>query len=324
MTTTSNGMENTASATESAATSASESSAPRAKLEDVMAAMDVVDTLRHRQGMVERELDADSRRAQLLERLRTIYADQGMEVPDHILEEGIKALDEDRFKYHPTKKSISTALAHAYVSRKKWGLPLGAVALVASLLFGGNYWLNERPQQLALEALPSNLQQTYTEIQTLAKQPDIAAQAKGLQTSANAALQNDKQDTAEALLADMENMLVQLRMSYHIKVVSRAGEQSGVWRIPDINYTARNYYLIVEAIDGNNNVLTLPVLNEETGKQTSVDKWGLRVDYKTFNQVAADKQDDGIIQGNVVGEKRVGYLSPEYRIATSGATITAW
>ncbi|MDO6470058.1 DUF6384 family protein, partial [Neptunomonas phycophila] len=79
----------------------------------------------------------------------------GMEVPDNILEEGIKAHDEDRFKYHPTKKRISTALAHAYVIRKKWGLPLAAVALVASLIFGGNYWLNERPHQLALDALPS-------------------------------------------------------------------------------------------------------------------------------------------------------------------------
>lgn len=317
-------MENTVSANDSAATSATEPKVPRAKLEDVMAAMDVVDTLRHRQGMVERELDADSRRIQLLERLRTIYADQGMEVPDHILEEGIKALDEDRFKYHPSKKSFSTMLAYLYVSRKKWGLPLGAIVLVVALLFGGDYFLNERPQQLALEALPSNLQQTYTEIQTLAQQPDIVAQAKGLQNSANAALQNNKPDTAESLLADMESMLLQLRMSYQIKVVSRAGEQSGVWRIPDVNSKARNYYLIVEAIDGNNKALMLPVLNEETGKRSQVDKWGIRVDYKTFNQVAADKQDDGIIQGNIVGEKRVGYLSPDYRIATTGATITGW
>jgi len=317
-------MENTYSAEHSANESTHGSKAPRARLEDVMVAMDVVDTLRHRQGMVERELDAESRRAQLLERLRTIYADQGMEVPDHILEEGIKALDEDRFKYHASKKSFSTTLAYIYVSRKKWGKPLAAVALVTTLLFAGNYFLNERPQQLALEALPTTLQQTYAEIETLAKQPNIATQAKELQNSANAALQNNKPKMAESLLADMDSMLLQLRSSYKIRVVARAGERSGVWRLPDVNSNARNYYLIVEAIDGNNKALTIPVVNEETGKRSSVEKWGLRVDYSTFNKVAADKQDDGIIQANIVGDKLAGYLSPQYRIATSGATITEW
>ncbi len=297
---------------------------PGTKLEDIMAAMDVVDTLRHRQGMVERELDADARREQLLARLRNIYAEQGMEVPDHILEEGISALEEDRFKYFPMKKNFSTRLAHVYVSRKTWGRPLAALLLVASLAYGGNYFLNERPQQQALQALPGTLQQTYTEIETLARAPMIAVQAKELQNSANAALENNKPDVAESLLSELESMLTQLRMDYKIRVVSRPGEQSGVWRIPDVNTNARNYYLIVEAIDNRNNVLSMPVVNEESGKRVTVDKWGLRVDSATFNMVAADKQDDGIIQANIVGDKPAGYLTPNYTIPTTGATITNW
>ena len=55
---------------------------PRAPLEDVMLAMDVVDTLRHRQGLVERELSAGDRRTRLIEQLRDTYHSQGIEVTD--------------------------------------------------------------------------------------------------------------------------------------------------------------------------------------------------------------------------------------------------
>ena len=53
-------------------------------------------------------------------------------------------------------------------------------------------------------------------------------------------------------------------------------------------------------------------------------KWGLRVDEDTFNRVAADKRDDGIIQQDIVGAKRRGDLDPRYAVATTGAAITNW
>ena len=53
-------------------------------------------------------------------------------------------------------------------------------------------------------------------------------------------------------------------------------------------------------------------------------EWGLRVDEATYNKVAADKRDDGIIEDNVVGQKRRGELDPQYTVATTGAAITKW
>ena len=44
--------------------------ASKAPLDDVMLAMDVVDTLRHRQDLVARELDVETRERQLVEKLR--------------------------------------------------------------------------------------------------------------------------------------------------------------------------------------------------------------------------------------------------------------
>ena len=66
-------------------------------LDEVMLAMDVVDTLRHRQDLVARELGGKNRQKRMIEKLRTIYKDQGIEVPERILKEGVAALEENRF-----------------------------------------------------------------------------------------------------------------------------------------------------------------------------------------------------------------------------------
>jgi hypothetical protein len=68
----------------------------------------------------------------------------------------------------------------------------------------------------------------------------------------------------------------------------------------------------------------VPVINEETGQTERVSKWGLRVDEDVFRRIAADKQDDGIIQQREFGVKRSGQLQPDYRMPTTGAAITQW
>ena len=91
-----------------------------------------------------------------------------------------------------------------------------------------------------------------------------------------------------------------------------------------MNSTNRNYYLIVEAINAENQAIELPILSEENNQRKLVKKWGLRVDHDTFNSVANDKRDDGIIQNNIVGEKQRGVLKPSYRVNTNGTAITDW
>ena len=68
----------------------------------------------------------------------------------------------------------------------------------------------------------------------------------------------------------------------------------------------------------------MPIINEETGRIERVSKWGLRVEEDVFRRIAADKQDDGIIQQREFGVKRSGQLKPDYRIPTTGAAITRW
>ena len=101
-------------------------------LDEVMLAMDVVDTLRHSQDIAARELSAEARESQLIARLRDIYRQQGIEVSDDILKEGVAALAEKRFVYEPPTPGPAVALARLYVSRAKWGRPVFAILSLRS------------------------------------------------------------------------------------------------------------------------------------------------------------------------------------------------
>jgi hypothetical protein len=289
-------------------------------LDDVMLAMDVVDTLRHRRKLVARELDETQRDEQLLERLRKIYAAQGIEVPDHILREGVAALKEERFVYKPPSDTLATRMARLYVSRERWGKwLLGAFA--GLLLAAVGYYFGVIAPRTALPAELEAMHESVVEVAQTDEAKDSAMQLylQGLQ-----ALRDGEPARAREDLQSLAGLHTALTQQYTLRIVNRPGERSGVWRIPDLNPSARNYYLIVEAIDSDGRRVPVDVTSEETGKTSRVETWGLRVDREVFEQVAADKQDDGIIQNNRFGIKLRGHLQPDYAMPTTGAAITRW
>ncbi|MBK1721475.1 DUF6384 family protein [Thiocystis violacea] len=292
----------------------------RPPLDDVMLAMDVVDTLRRRERLVSRELDAAGREADLKARLHKIYQAQGIEVPDHILAEGVAALKEDRFVYRPPSAGVAVRLARLYVGRGRWGKWLlgGVSALMAAWAI--NYVVFVAPDA----ALPQRLADVYTETVALAKSDDARALAQRLLDTGRTAAASGDADAARQALESIETLRTSLSQEYRLRILNRPDERTGVWRIPDINTQARNYYIIVEAVDPTGRLVEVPVTNEETGKTESVTTWGLRVDKQTFDQVARDKQDDGIIQRNRFGDKPRGTLTPNYAMRTTGGAITHW
>jgi len=305
---------------------------PAAPLNDVMLAMDVVDTLRHRQDLALRELQGDNRERQLIDRLRDIYHQQGIEVPDHILREGVEALAESRFVYTPPRPGFGVSLARLYVSRGRWGKPILAALLVLVLALGGYFgvyrpWEAGQAETARLELaerLPAQMDAIYQSIFEETKVQQAVTEAEAIRTRGkNEAAEGDRAG-AEAALADLTRMRDTLRQEYTIRVVNRPGEQSGIWTIPEVNTEATNYYLVVEAFDGDGNALTLPIVNEENGQTESVQKWAVRVPESVYTSVAADKGDDGIIQRNVVGLKQYGFLEVDFAIPVSGGAITRW
>ncbi len=300
-------------------------------LDDVMIAMDVVDTLRHDQLIVERELNEEERKAKLIERLREIYRGQGIEVPDEILEEGVKALAEDRFVYKAPPDTIETRLARLYVSRGGWGrFALGALGGILVIWIGW-YGLYELPRQRLADSQRIELQETLpATFKQLEEQ--IAAETAGAAAPATAATvrrglaaaRTGNLAEARAARKDLEDQLAALKAEYEVRIISRKGELSGLWRIPKLNPNARNYYLVVEAIGADGKVLPRTVLSEETGKRETVKKWAVRVPRDVLERVRADKQADGIIDAPVVAVKRRGQVEPDWRIPLSGGEITQW
>ena len=118
--------------------------------------------------------------------------------------------------------------------------------------------------------------------------------------------------------------VVHVHTSQTLTIVSRPGETTGVWRRPPAGSTVRNYYIVVEPITATGAKLKLPIRNEETGATDVVDKFGVRVPQATFDSVAQDKRDDGIVQKNQFGVKRRGTLAVDYKMPFDGGMITKW
>jgi hypothetical protein len=414
------------------------------ELNEIMLAMDVVDTLRHQQSLVERELGTDDHDQALIAKVRKIYADQGLEVSDEVIASGVKALREERFTYTPPKKSFQLTLAHLYVHRGRWA-KRGALLLAALLVIYLGYQLavvapQKRSRQKAAQAinlridrqrdqisvakarlarlnqslieakeaglnkasvastglvdqterdmsaarekvqalekleittrvdgerlaknsatvtgrldqrkelisalsahldnaekavaaldelkiLPEKLIAQRDRILSEARQKDVARQAEELYTDAMAALGRGDVAAAQNGYALLQQLYDRLVQEYQLRIVSREGVRSGVWRIPRNNPNARNYYVIVEAVTADGKRLELPVTSEEDGKTRTVKQWGLRVKASVFEQIKRDKMDDGIINNNVLGAKKRGYLHPNYFIPTTGGAITQW
>ena len=303
-----------------------------APLDEVMLAMDVVDTLRHRQDLATRELAGVTREQQLIEKLRGIYHQQGIEVPDHILREGVAALAESRFVYDPPKPGLGTSLARLYVSRGRWmKRGLAILGVLFAVLIG--YFAIYQPFQAAqaerarvelVEGLPVQMDALYQTVFEETKVQQAVMQAEELRTRGkNLAAEGDRAGAQKAL-AELTALRDQLRQEYVLQIVNRPGERSGFWTFPEINTAATNYYLVVEAVDGQGKKLSLPIRNEEDGTIETVSQWGVRVPETVYNAIVADKQDDGIIQNNELGLKADGFLDVEYNMPVLGGAVTRW
>lgn len=301
-------------------------------LDDTMLAMDVVDTLRHAESLVERELSEPDRAAQLKRRLREIYASQGIEVPDHILDQGVAALAESRFAYRPTPPGPARSLATLWATRARWGRPAG-IGLGALLLLGGGWYLGvhlpaERArvaeQQELAEGLPRALAAEHARVRAATRAAPALERADRLLAEGQAAARAGDLAGGRQRLAGLQELQRTLSQEYQLRIVSRPNEPSGVWRVPEANPQARNHYLIIETVGRDGRPVEVSVTSEEDGRTARVTRWGQRVPEAEFERVRRDKQRDGVIDQPVVGAKRAGELAPQWAIPVTGGAILEW
>jgi uncharacterized protein DUF6384 len=302
-----------------------------APLDDLMMAMDVVDTLRHEEGQVARELQADERDEAMVARLRKVYTAQGIDVPDHILKAGVEDLKRDRFVYSPPAAGFQRTLAMVYISRSIWSKWLAGATTALLIAIAAWYFLVTLPQQRAEEellarihALPDTYAELVDRIDTLTEDADTEAEANRFADDGQLALQDGKNEAAFKAEADLHELAAQLQEVFKVQIISREGVPTGIERIPEANTDAKNYYIVVEAIDPDGNILERSILSEENSKLDTVDKWGQRVSETIYNAVRRDKMEDGIVQKGALGEKRRGEREIKWRTGVKDGAITQW
>lgn len=301
-------------------------------LDEIMMAMDVVDTLRHKETIAERELADDAREAQLIERLQEIYKNQGIDVPDHILAKGVAALKEERFVYKSPSGGFNHFLARLYVSRTRWGTYVlaGLAAILIALCIW--FFLIERPRQQAVLARQVELTETLPNrfgelVETIAAEslvPEASEQAEQIASTGRTAASEGMLEASRNAARQLEALLSQLRLTYDVRVVSRPGTPSGLTRIPDANTRTENFYLVVEALGTDDKPIALSIKSEEDGKTERVSIWAQRVPEQTFESVRKDKADDGIVQNSLLGTKKRGFIEPDWQMPVQSGAITRW
>ena len=311
--------------------SAEKPAAPPATLDDLMLAMDVVDTLRHRERLVERELNEEVREEQLIDRLRTLYKSQGIEVPDSIIAEGVKALKENRFVYTPPRPSFRRSLATLWVKRATYGKWL-AGGLAALLLMLGFYHFGVvRPREQAAEAarteitetLPRDLTAAHQAVMAETQVASVRQQADAMLAEGRTALDRGNAEAARAAVAELDRLTAQLRQEYVLRIAGRPQDQTGFFR-EHAKFKGRAYFIVVDAVDRAGNPVQLPIRNDETNQTETVSRFAVRVPYETFESVRNDKARNGIVQNTRMAEKRRGVLEPEFQMPVLEGRITRW
>lgn len=298
--------------------------AEKPPLTDAMLTIDVADTVRRAPELAQ---DKDA-----IGKLRARYLQQGIDVSDTILRDGITAAADNRFGYTPPKPSLAVGAARIYVARKRW-LPRTAVLLLLLLVGLGSYYFVWGPFHAAqlehdrlelVQTLPATMDALYQTIFTETKVQQATNDAFAIRARGKAAAEAGDRVGAEAAVAQLTTLRDTLRQEYRLLLVDREGIKWGFWTFPQSNTDETNYYLVVEAIGADGTALRLPVRNTETGVTETVTLWGLRVPEAVYRTVATDKTDNGSIGNKLVAVKQFGFLLPDYTIEVLGGAVTRW
>ena len=192
--------------------------------------------------------------------------------------------------------------------------------------------LQVRPARLAQEqarieltqTLPKGLKQAHTNILAIAVDQAAKQKADALLADGERALRDGNRAAAAKAKGELAALADDLAQEYTLTIVSRPGESTAVWRRPPGKSTARNYYLIVEAVTPKGEKLKLPIRDEETGETKTVSKFGVRVPESVYEAVRRDKTDDGIVRSNILGIRQRGKLTIDYQMPAEGGFITRW
>lgn len=201
--------------------------------------MDVVDELRHRQDQLAELARKSYGHDELKARLAQIYLAQGIEVPDEILEAGIKAQRDRRFIYTaPT--GIKAKLAKAWIQRARVTRTLAVAALGVCGLLAGYHFAWSAPAERRAAALVAQLSSEaamYPDQVVLASSRFEAAKA-GLASALEAARGNTQASRLSAIADQVESASLPLIRSL-TDALAKAHAQDALPRLQRVDGTTQ-------------------------------------------------------------------------------------
>ncbi len=286
---------------------------------EVLRVMDAAQIIHERQAAL-KEHEAFDREATIRD-IQLMYEELGDLVDADTIE---KALDEylsQRYAYTAAPKGLRRNLALLYIKRgwvaTRVILPTAAAATIVWGGFAYVEGVTQRMQELeaaALVTLEADVERLHEALLASAAEDLVRERAAALDAAAESQLAAQDADALERTAERFQNLHDLVAAEYRIEITG------GVWRTRD---NIRNHYLVVRALDADGRPVTVPIRHEESGATRRVSEWGERVPQEVYDRVAADKQDNGIIDDEEFGFKRRGFITAERRYPDVGQ-ITEW
>lgn len=289
---------------------------------EVLRVMDAAQVIRERQAALD-EHEAFDREATIRD-IQLMYEELGDLVDGRTIE---KALDEylsQRYAFEPASAGLRHRLALMYIARgwitKRVLLPAAAAVI---LVWGGFEFVESRVQRMQeaeaarLVTLETDVDRLHSAVLAAAVEDLARERADDLQRVAESQIVAGDADGLADTRRRYENLRTLVSAEYRIVVTG------GVWRYSTEIRDTRNNYLVVQALDSDGQPVRVPVRNEEDGSTRTVLEWGERVPREVYDRVAADKQDNGIIDDEEFGFKPRGFITADRRYPDVGQ-ITEW
>ncbi len=303
-------------------------------LPELLRIMDVATALRREREKASAQLNAADARAALRQRLRATADAAGEPVTDAEIDAAIAHYYRSLYRYQDPPPSLKTFVAHAWVRRVPILIVSGVIVVLASVVTwfavssASPFSEASRQQREAREvaeraaaeqaraekavaerqAVFAAIEVDHAAIVAIAKEPDVREEADAARTAAVA--MNERGATTELtrVRSELAALRATLEATYELRIVDRRGERSGV----DAYFTdargtrVSGWYLIVEAVTPDGRVLEREIRDDENKRVARVRKWGEQVPKAVYDRVAADKQQDGIVDEAIFGRKERG------------------
>jgi hypothetical protein len=290
------------------------------KFEELLLTMDAVDQLRAKDTELAKYAQTDDQKAAIKSRLLAIYQSQGITVSDEILQQGIEAHFNNRFIYKPLT-GLPRSLALAWINRKKTGLTAGLAACSILFLVLACWAFAILPGQTLqrekfelTQRLDSDRKRVTQNIEPL----------NTIQLNVKASIAAGKINEAKSQIANLEKYIILLPKQINFRIVDKPGTKSGVvWKSRNVP-SAKDYYLIVEALDPENNPVQIPITDRITQKSVWTNMFGVNVPEAVFEHYRAEKIRTGLIHNPVIGQKPANQFNFQFNTTTNNAYINAW